>query len=119
MAVNRYERMNEEIKRVLSEILRDLKDPRVSPLTSIMGVEVTNDLKWAKVRVSVYDKDNAIREASVSALNRAAGFIAHELGQRMEIRALPKFSFILDNSIEYSVYISELIEGLHKEKEEH
>ena len=116
MAVNRYERMNEEIKRVLSDVLRDMKDPRISPLTTIMSVEVTTDLKQGKVRVSVYDKSDAVREETVAAMNSAAGFMAHELGQRMEIRALPRFKFVLDNSVEYSVHISEIINKLHKEE---
>ena len=118
MAVNRYERMNEEIKRVLCEIIRDMKDPRISNMTTVTSVEVTNDLKWAKAKISVYDEDNALREATVEALNKAAGFITHELGLRMELRALPKFKFTLDNSIEYSVHIAKVLDELHKEKEE-
>ena len=54
----RYERMNEEIKKTISEIIKDMKDPRVSDMTTIMSVDVTNDLKQAKVLVSVYDKDD-------------------------------------------------------------
>lgn len=117
MAVNRYERMNEEIKRVLCEIIRDMKDPRVSNMTTVTSVEVTNDLKWAKAKISVYDEDNSLREATVEALNNAAGFISHELGQRMELRALPKFKFTLDNSIEYSVHIAKILDELHKGEE--
>ena len=56
MASVRYDRINEEIKKALSEIVREMKDPRISPMTTIMLVEATNDLKLAKVRVSVYDK---------------------------------------------------------------
>jgi len=103
----RYERMNEEIKKTISEIIKDMKDPRVSDMTTIMSVDVTNDLKQAKVLVSVYDKDNEVRRGTVEALNR-------ELGKRMQLRALPKLNFKLDNSIEYSVHISEIIDSLHK-----
>jgi ribosome-binding factor A len=110
--------MNEEIKKTLSEILRELKDPRVSPLASIMGVEVTNDLKHAKVKVSVYDKEQEPREQTVAALNKAEGFIAREVGRRMQIRALPKFKFLLDDSIEYSVHISGILRELHKDDPE-
>ena len=116
MTVNRYDRVGEEIKRVLSETLREMKDPRISPMTTILGVEVTSDLKWAKVRVSVYDQDDAVRKQTVEAMNRAAGFFAHELGQRMEIRSLPKFNFLLDDSIEYSVRISQILDTLNKDK---
>ena len=114
----RYQRMNEEIKKTLAEIIREMKDPRLSPMTTIMNVEVTNDLKQAKVRVSVYDQAQAPREESVAALNGAEGFIAREVGNRMKLRALPKFKFVLDDSIAYSVHISQLIDSLNISKDE-
>ena len=61
MANVRYDRINEEVKKAISEIVREMKDPRISPMTTIMSAEVTNDLKQAKVRVSVYDSDDAKR----------------------------------------------------------
>lgn len=118
MANIRYTRINEEVKKAISEIVREMKDPRISSMTTIMSAEVTNDLKQAKVRVSVYDPDNAVREASVAALNRAAGFIRHELGSRIDIRALPQLKFILDNSIEYSVHIAKILNDLNKDKKD-
>ena len=69
----RYERMNEEIKKTISEIIKDMKDPRVSDMTTIMSVDVTNDLKQAKVLVSVYDKDDEVRRGTVEALNHGSG----------------------------------------------
>lgn len=116
MANIRYTRINEEVKKAISEIVREMKDPRISSMTTIMSAEVTNDLKQAKVRVSVYDPDDAVREASVAALNRAAGFIRHELGSRIDIRALPQLKFILDNSIEYSVHIAKILNDLNKDR---
>lgn len=110
----RYERLGEEVKKTLSEIIREMRDPRICEMTTVAGVELTNDLKYAKVRISVYDKDNDARKATVSALNGASGFIAREVGRRMEIRALPKFTFILDESIEYSVYISKILDDIYK-----
>lgn len=112
----RYERMNEEIKKTISEIIKEMKDPRLSDMTTIMSVDVTNDLKQAKVMVSVYDKDDEVRGASVDALNHGSGFITRELGRRMQLRALPKLIFKLDNSIEYSVHISEILNSLKKEQ---
>ena len=109
MASVRYDRINEEIKKALSEIVREMKDPRISPMTTIMLVEATNDLKLAKVRVSVYDKDDSVRKETVAQLNRAEGFIARELGRRIDIRRIPTLKFTLDDSIEYSVHISEII----------
>ena len=116
MANIRYDRINEEVKKAISEIVREMKDPRISQMTTIMSAEVTNDLKQAKVRVSVYDPDDAVREASVAALNRAAG--RHELGARVDLRALPQLKFTLDNSIEYSVHIAQILNDLNKDKKE-
>ena len=114
----RYDRVNEEIKKTLSEIVREMKDPRISPMTTILIVEATNDLKLAKVRVSVYDKDDAVRKLTVEQLNRAEGFIARELGRRMEIRRIPTLKFLLDDSIEYSVHIAEIIDKLRIERKD-
>ena len=86
----------------------------MSPMTTIMGAEVTNDQKQAKVKVSVYDEDDKVREETVAALNRASGFIRRELGNRMELRQLPQLKFILDNSIEYSVRISGILRELSR-----
>ncbi len=77
-------------------------------MTTLTEVDVTSDLKYAKIKVSVYDSDDAKRKSSVDALNHAAGFISHELGARMRIRAVPSLKFALDNSIAYSVRISEI-----------
>ena len=112
----RYDRINEEIKKALSEIVRDMKDPRISPMTTILLVEATNDLKLAKVKVSVYDKDNEVRKETVAQLNRAEGFIARELGRRIDIRRIPTLKFTLDDSIEYAVHISEIISRLQSER---
>lgn len=113
MANIRYDRINEEVKKTLSEIVRDMKDPRISPMATISSAEVTNDQKLAKVKVSVYDEDDGIRNETVAALNRAAGFMRHELGQRMQLRCLPQLKFSLDTTIEYSAHIAKIIESLH------
>ena len=76
MAKNRGERVNEEMKKTLAAIVFDMKDPRISPMTTITEAEVTNDLKYCKVSVSVYDTDENARKETVAALNRAAGHIA-------------------------------------------
>lgn len=116
MSLIRRDRMNEEVKKTISEIVRDMKDPRISPMTTLTECEVTSDLKYAKVRVSVYDKDDAVRKGTVDALNHAAGFIAREIGNRMRIRCIPSLKFKLDDSIEYSVHISEVLNSLHAER---
>ncbi|OQB25314.1 MAG: Ribosome-binding factor A [Firmicutes bacterium ADurb.Bin182] len=118
MANVRYSRIGEEIKKVLSEIIRELKDPRISSMTTIMSVDISSDLNLAKIKVSVYDQNEQARSDSVLALNHAAGFLSRELGRRMEIRRLPQLRFILDNTIEYSVHISKIINEINHPKEE-
>jgi ribosome-binding factor A len=114
MATFRADRRNEEVKKTISEVIREMKDPRISPMTTLTEVEVTKDLKFAKAKVSVYDEDEKKRISSVEALNHAAGFISHELGARMRIRAVPSIKFTLDNTISYSVRIAEILNELHK-----
>lgn len=113
MSAIRTERLNEELKKTISEVIRELKDPRLSDMTTVTDVDMTKDQKYAKVRISVYDKDDAKRKGSVDALNHAAGFIGREVGRRMLIRNVPQMKFILDDSIAYSIRISELIDSLH------
>ena len=117
MSAIRSDRINEEVKKTLSAIVREMKDPRISPMTTLTGAEVTKDLKYAKISVSVYDKDDAVRQGTVDALNHAAGFIAHELGQRMLIRRVPSLKFRLDDSIAYSIHITEILNSLDIKKE--
>ena len=118
MATFRSDRRNEEVKKTISEVIREMKDPRISPMTALTEVEVTKDLKYAKVKVSVYDDDEKKRISSVEALNHAAGFISHELGARMRIRAVPSIKFTLDNSIAYSVRIAAILNGLNTGSEQ-
>ncbi len=122
MAKVRNERLREELKKTVSAIICDMKDPRIPAVTSITEMEITPDLKYAKAHVSVYDADENAAKTAVDALNHAAGFIAHEVGARMTIRRVPAIKFVGDDSIAYSVHISEVIRSLHKndrpEKEE-
>lgn len=119
MANNRTERLNEEIKKTLSAIIFDMKDPRISPMTTISEVNVTRDLKYCKVSVSVYDEEEEARKTTIRTLNNAAGHMGWELGKRMQIRAIPKFSFTLDEGIAYSVHIAEVLNQLNREKQDH
>ena len=117
MSAIRGDRMNEELKKTISGVLREFKDPRLSDMTTLTGVEITRDLRYATVRVSVYDRRERARHDTVEALNHAAGFIAREVGQRMTIRRVPSLRFVLDDSIAYSVHISEILQQLHINKE--
>lgn len=118
MAFTRFDRINEEIKKALSEIIRGMKDPRISPLTTVMRAEATNDLKQCKVKISVYDKDDEVRRQTVALLNAAEGFIAREMRSAIDLRHIPTFIFELDDSIEYSVRISEILGKLESERKE-
>lgn len=109
----RYDRIGEEIRKGISDIIREeLKDPRIAEITTILSADATSDLTLCKVHVSVYDKDDAVRRGTVEALNHASGFIARELRKRIEIRRVPKLLFVLDDSIAYSVYISKIINDI-------
>lgn len=109
-------RINEEISRELTDILRTVKDPRVSAsFLSIVGVETTPDLKYCKVRFSVYGGD--AKEVG-KGLRSAAGYIRRELAARLNLRLTPELTFLADNSLEHGAHISALIDSLHKESTE-
>lgn len=112
MALKRLDRINEEVKKTVSDIVREMKDPRISEMTTVLSADVTNDFKNAKIRVSVYAEADA-QKSTVEALNHASGFIGRELGMRMDIRRIPKLTFILDSSIEYSIHISKILNELN------
>jgi ribosome-binding factor A len=110
-------RINSEVQREMSSIIReDLKDPRIHPMTSVMAVEVTPDLKFAKIFVSVLGNDEE-KEKTMEGLKKSASFARHQLAKRMNLRNTPELTFVLDTSIEYGVTMSKKIDKL-KEKEE-
>ncbi|MGI6586847.1 MAG: 30S ribosome-binding factor RbfA [Gracilibacteraceae bacterium] len=114
MANHRLNRISEEVKRVVSEIIRnDLKDPRISTLCSVVAAEVTPDLRYAKVFISVLGSEEE-KKATIKGLTNAAGFIRRELGRKIELRCLPDVVFELDRSIEHGAYISKLINEVRK-----
>ena len=94
-----------------------MKDPRISAMTTISECSVTRDLKYCKVSVSVYDTDEQARKDTIATLNNAAGHIGWELGKRMQIRAIPKFKFVLDEGIAYSVHIADILNKLNLDGE--
>ena len=111
-------RINSEVQREMSSIIReDLKDPRIHPMTSVMAVEVTPDLKFAKIFVSVLGNDEE-KEKTMEGLKKSASFARHQLAKRMNLRNTPELTFVLDTSIEYGVTMSKKIDEL-KEKSKH
>jgi len=114
--IERTNRISEEMKREISSIIQnEIKDPRMPEFVSITEVNVTRDLRYAKVYVSVYGNEEEKKNA-ISALKSASGFIRHEVGQRIQLRYTPELQFELDNSIERGMYMNKLInETLKKE----
>lgn len=103
-------RVNGEVQRVLAEIIRgEIKDPRISPLTSVVAVEVAPDLKSCKAWISVLGGDEA-REATLAGLKSAEGFIKRQLAQTINLRNTPDITFVMDQSIEYGVNMSHRID---------
>jgi ribosome-binding factor A len=103
-------RLTSDIKIALSELLREVKDPRVSRLLSIVKVDVSGDLSYATVYVSAIEGMEKTVE-SVKALKGAAGYLRRELGARCKMRKVPELRFIADDSINISANISKIIEG--------
>ena len=112
MASNRIGRINEEIQRELSALIRTVKDPRVKGLISITAVDTTPDLKYAKVYISVLDKGD-VREV-VKGLKSAAGYLRRELGRALQLRYTPELTFTPDDSIAEGARILEIIHDLEK-----
>jgi len=107
-------RINEEVYRELANIVRgEIKDPRISPLTSVVAVEVASDLKTCKAYISVLGDEEA-RKSTYQGLKSAEGFIRSQLAKRINLRNTPAITFIMDNSIEYGVNMSKLIEDVNK-----
>lgn len=103
-------RVNGEVQRVLAEIIRgEIKDPRISPLCSVVAVEVAPDLKSCKAWISVLGDDEA-RAATLAGLRSAEGFIKRQLARTINLRNTPDITFVMDQSIEYGVNMSHRID---------
>ncbi|MBR2970458.1 MAG: 30S ribosome-binding factor RbfA [Clostridia bacterium] len=108
----RIDRVNSELQKSISEIIRRLKDPRITSMVSVIAVETSKDLGSAKVFVSCYGGD---AQETLAALKKCAGFIRHELrNEYRELRTMPSLNFFLDTSMAYGEKIDALLEGLKK-----
>ena len=112
-------RINGEVQRVLAEVIRgEIKDPRISPLTSVMAVEVAPDLKTCKAWISVYGDEKAQAD-TLAGLKSAEGYIKNQLAKQINLRNTPEIRFIVDQSIAYGVKMSKLIDEVnHPDKAE-
>ena len=115
MASNRIGRINEEIQRELAEQLRRLKDPRVSGtgMVSITRVDTTGDLRYARIYVSVLDKNQ--EKDVLKGLKSASGFLRRELGHALQLRYTPELQFIGDDSIQHGAHILEVLRQVERD----
>ena len=108
MASNRIGRINEEIQRELSSLLRTVKDPRLqSGLFTITNVDTTGDLRYTKVYISALDKSQ--EKEMMKGLRSAAGYLRRELGMDLRLRYTPELQFIADDSIQQGAHILEML----------
>ncbi|MCD7855517.1 MAG: 30S ribosome-binding factor RbfA [Clostridiales bacterium] len=115
---SRMIRINDEIKKEISEILRSgLKDPRISSLISVLKVETTTDLKYCKVYVSVLGSGEQIK-TTMDVLKGARGYIRSLLAERINLRLTPEINFIYDDSLVYGMHISKILNDLNLSDDE-
>ena len=114
MASNRIGRINEEIQRELSELIRTLKDPRVQTMISITRVDTTPDLRYSKIYVSVLEE--ARSQDAVRGLRSASGWLRRELGSHLQLRYTPELVFTEDDSLKYGARMFDLLEKLERQE---
>lgn len=107
----RTARAEEDVKRELAEIMRELKDPRVTGLLSIVKIELARDYSHCKAYISSFDGLDAAKSA-VKGLESASGFIRREIGLRLKLRRVPDFHFAADDGIEHSAHINKKLKEL-------
>lgn len=110
-------RINGEVQKELSRIIRDIKDPRIHLMTSVTSVEVAPDLKTCNAYISVLGDEEALKN-TVAGLKHAEGYIRRELAHTVNLRNTPEIRFIADTSIEYGVRMTKIIEEVNKKDQE-
>lgn len=113
MAGRRVGRLNQDFKKEISLLIPTLKDPRIDSFLSVMRVDVTNDLSYAKVYIGSISGSSRAKEAC-EVLKSAAGHLRSELAKVLRIRKIPELIFIPDDSAEYAEKIDSIIEGFNK-----
>lgn len=116
MSYQRIDRISEQVRREVDRIIRErLSDPRIHGTFSVTRAEVTRDLRYAKIYVSILEETD--RAPMMAALKKAAGFVRHELGQSMIIRYAPEILFEEDHNIEYGIHIASVLKQVRPEEE--
>ncbi|MBS0622402.1 MAG: 30S ribosome-binding factor RbfA [Verrucomicrobia bacterium] len=117
MGTERIKRLNSLLREVIADVIRlEVKNPHISPLFSIMEVDISKDLHHAKVHVSVIGTAEE-REKTIQALNQAAGFIAVKASSEVIIRFFPALTFVLDETVDKQMHIQQLVEEVQKERD--
>ena len=111
-------RVNGEVHRVLAEIIRsEIKDPRINPMTTVVSVEVAPDLKTCKAWISVLGNEESQKD-TLAGLRSAEGYIKNQMARKINLRNTPEIRFIIDQSIEYGVTMSKLIDDVNRADDE-
>lgn len=111
-------RVNGEVMRVLAEVIRrEIKDPRINPMTSVVAVEVAPDLKTCKAWISVLGNEESQKD-TLAGLKSAEGYIRNQLARKINLRNTPEIRFIIDQSIEYGVNMSRMIDEVNRADDE-
>ena len=112
MASNKLARTNDDIQRVISDLLRNIKDPRINQgMISVTRVETTGDLRYSKIWLSVLGMES--EKEFKKGLKSASGWLRRELGSALNLRYTPELVFEIDHSIEYGAHISQMINSLN------
>ena len=114
MAGYRIDRVSEDIKREIAAIMRELKDPRIQGMLTVVNVDVSSDASFAKVYVSAMEGIETAKLA-VKGLTSATGYIRREVGKRLHLRKTPELSFVADDSIEHGMNIVKIMDDLRTE----
>ena len=116
MSSFRIDRISEEVRHAIDAIIREMNDPRISGTYAVTRADVTRDLRWCKVYISVLEDDKA--DEMMKALKKAAGYIRHELGTRVDLRYTPELLFERDRNIAYGVHIAQILKEVAPKEEE-
>lgn len=113
MPKHRIDRINEEMKKEVADIIRnEVRDPRIRAMVSVTGVTVTADLKYAKIFLSIFGIDKEEEKETLAALNKAKGFIRKRLSATMNLRNTPELTLVQDTTIDYGMHIDGLLKDL-------
>ena len=116
MSSFRIDRISEEVRHAIDAIIRDMNDPRITGTYAVTRADVTRDLRWAKVYVSVLEDDKA--GDMIKGLKKAAGYIRHELGLRVDLRYTPELLFERDRNIAYGAHIAQVLKDVMPQEDE-